>query len=257
MDLDTYDKKVSYWSYETVRELAKTRPDISNVLRGYTKRCFAVMGDLEEINEIIFAYIYVSNDEAAIALTLRFREQNFYEFLLLFSTHIVRDNSDLEIVNVYNTYLHSLMTFLGAHNIEPFFSADLDKLPRGGNLIVTSEFEVLKSVDRVKFYRDALGSYNYLNFVEHKEYVYIMMNKEDMTFKIGQSKKPGYREKTLQSKEPQIVLLKVWECDKKIEKELHFIYKRKRQRGEWFKLDFGELCEFNEVVNRLIESNGS
>ncbi|WP_396185667.1 GIY-YIG nuclease family protein [Flavobacterium sp.] len=79
-----------------------------------------------------------------------------------------------------------------------------------------------------------------------------MINQDDFTFKIGQSKMPIYRERTLQSKQPQVALLKVWQCDKKIEKELHRMYQENRVRGEWFKFDFGELCQIDNIIKQLI-----
>ena len=42
---------------------------------------------------------------------------------------------------------------------------------------------------------------------------------------------------------------------KKIEKELHKIYKNNRTRGEWFKLDFSEFLEINDIILHLIEKS--
>jgi len=62
-------------------------------------------------------------------------------------------------------------------------------------------------------------------------------------YKIGMSKKPEYRERTLQSEKPEITLI----CSKmyssrdearKIEKELHQRFKNNRIRGEWFNLSY-------------------
>lgn len=256
MDLNIYNQKISYLSFETVRELARTKPDINNVLRGYSKRSFGVIGDLKKSNEISFVHFFYAMENPAIVISLKFREENFYDYLLCFSTEIARENPDLEIISIYNTFTNSFMSFLGVHDIEPLFSADLEALPRG-ELFIPSEYEIIKSFDRVKFYRDILGCYNYRNFKENTEYVYIMMNKDDMTFKIGQSTNPRYRERTLQSKEPQIALLKVWESNKKVEKELHSIYKNKRLRGEWFKLDYGDLSELDEIIKKLIVKNNN
>jgi hypothetical protein len=49
-----------------------------------------------------------------------------------------------------------------------------------------------------------------------------------------------------------VALLKVWQCDKKIEKELHRMYQENRVRGEWFKFDFGELCQIDNIIKQLI-----
>jgi hypothetical protein len=63
---------------------------------------------------------------------------------------------------------------------------------------------------------------------------YLIKNKRNGLYKIGRSKDPESREKTLQSEEPNIIIVKVW--DKNIESELHKMYAKQRLRGEWFEL---------------------
>ena len=61
-----------------------------------------------------------------------------------------------------------------------------------------------------------------------------MKNRRNGFYKIGRSNDPKKRERTLQSEEPDIVLVKVW--DKNIENNLHRNYNKQRLRGEWFDL---------------------
>ena len=63
---------------------------------------------------------------------------------------------------------------------------------------------------------------------------YLIKNKRNGFYKIGKSRNPKYREKTLQSEEPNYIGKK-W--DKDIERELHNNYDKYRLRGEWFKLN--------------------
>jgi site-specific DNA-adenine methylase len=63
---------------------------------------------------------------------------------------------------------------------------------------------------------------------------YLMKNKRNGLYKIGKSKNPRIREKTLQSEEPTVEMVKIWEED--IESTLHKKYAKQRVRGEWFKL---------------------
>lgn len=63
---------------------------------------------------------------------------------------------------------------------------------------------------------------------------YLMKDTNTGLYKIGRSKNPKHREKTLQSEKPTIKLIKIWEED--IENELHNLYHKFRVRGEWFKL---------------------
>ena len=63
---------------------------------------------------------------------------------------------------------------------------------------------------------------------------YLMKNNHTKLYKIGYSINPKHREKTLQSEEPSIKMVKVWNKD--IERKLHRLYSEYRIRGEWFDL---------------------
>jgi predicted GIY-YIG superfamily endonuclease len=69
-------------------------------------------------------------------------------------------------------------------------------------------------------------------------FVYLMKNTRNGYTKIGISKNPKHREKTLQSEEPEIDLIWKKEIPNAIgrEIELHKKYSDKRIRGEWFDL---------------------
>lgn len=74
---------------------------------------------------------------------------------------------------------------------------------------------------------------------DKKPICYIMKNKRNGFYKIGYSIDPKNREKTLQSEEPNIELIKVFKENH--EKELHDNYSKYRVRGEWFKLSEVQL----------------
>ena len=79
-------------------------------------------------------------------------------------------------------------------------------------------------------------------------YLYLMINSKNGYHKIGISIEPFYREKTLQSEEPNISTVKTRmflnrKIAKEIESELHKKYDHKRVRGEWFDLNPIELEE--------------
>jgi len=249
--INKFDSKYFNLGFELVRSWADSYPEIKNVLRGLTNECFAFLGDFEQSDEICFAYITYSIDNPGIILKLEYRETDFYYYLLAFCMEVVKINPMVEIIGVYNTFIHHFRTFLEANDIVTIDSSEVKGLTRG-ILMTPSPTVVIHTFDRKVFYRKCFGIENYRNIEENIEYVYIMMNEDEFTFKIGQSKKPKYREQTLQSKQPNIFLMKVWQCDKKIEKELHKIYKKNRIRGEWFKFNFGELCEIDKTIIDLI-----
>jgi len=76
---------------------------------------------------------------------------------------------------------------------------------------------------------------------------YLIKNRRNGFYKIGKSNNPFKREKTLQSEEPDIVLVKTW--SRNIESKLHKDYKEHRVRGEWFELSKAQvkyICTNNE-----------
>lgn len=72
--------------------------------------------------------------------------------------------------------------------------------------------------------------------------VYLMKNERNGYIKIGYTKnKPEFREKTLQSQEPEITLMKSYKGSMNDEQGVHEILADKRVRGEWFDLNEEDL----------------
>lgn len=67
------------------------------------------------------------------------------------------------------------------------------------------------------------------------DYVYLMSHANGLT-KIGFSKNPKTREKTLQAEDPRLNLIDFFVASKETELRLHKIFKDVRVRGEWFNL---------------------
>jgi len=77
--------------------------------------------------------------------------------------------------------------------------------------------------------------------IKEKQYVYLMLDKRNGSYKIGISKTPEYRETTLQSEQPQIVLVTYFDGSKKDESYLHKKFNNKRIRGEWFNINKDDI----------------
>jgi len=79
-------------------------------------------------------------------------------------------------------------------------------------------------------------------------FVYLMKNTRNGFIKIGFSKNPQFREKTLQSEEPEIELLASIEGTIDLEKELHARFSAYRIRVEWFRLSEFEIEDAKQYV---------
>lgn len=73
-------------------------------------------------------------------------------------------------------------------------------------------------------------------------YVYLMKDDNTGFHKIGFSKKPEYRESTLQAQTPLVNLVGKVAASIDVEKKLHNEFASKRLRGEWFNLDNDEVA---------------
>ncbi len=76
-------------------------------------------------------------------------------------------------------------------------------------------------------------------------FIYLMADTTNGFTKIGYSKKPKHRERTLQSEKPTIELIWKKEGTRKNEKELHELFAHCRIRGEWFNLTRSDI----ELIN--------
>jgi hypothetical protein len=79
-------------------------------------------------------------------------------------------------------------------------------------------------------------------------FIYLMKDEINGYHKIGRSKTPHKREKTLQSEKPSITL--VYSCKANIDEEslLHKKYNEYRIRGEWFNLSEEQLQEIKSYL---------
>ena len=80
--------------------------------------------------------------------------------------------------------------------------------------------------------------------------VYLMKNARNGYIKIGFTKnKPEFREKTFQSEEPEVELIKDWKGTMLDEEKLHEKFTDKRLRGEWFDLNADDIKQIEEYFN--------
>lgn len=85
---------------------------------------------------------------------------------------------------------------------------------------------------------------------EIKKLTYLILDKRTGYYKIGRSKDPLHREKTLQAEQPDIEL--VCTCITDMEKELHRKYSYARLRGEWFDLSINDVKDIKDLFSSTI-----
>lgn len=84
-------------------------------------------------------------------------------------------------------------------------------------------------------------------------YVYLMHDTLNNFYKIGISKTPQYRERTLQSEKPSIEILYAKKYPNRrlayaIEQALHKVFSEKKIRGEWFNLSEADIAMLKDTL---------
>ena len=81
--------------------------------------------------------------------------------------------------------------------------------------------------------------------------LYLIKNKRNGMYKIGVSVDPLRREKTLQSQEPDIKIVKIWDDKAAMERWWHDYFGEHRVRGEWFRLNPSQIRFMIHKMNEL------
>lgn len=111
-------------------------------------------------------------------------------------------------------------------------------------------------IDRIK---KGVKKFNKIGHFEPTSvnYIYLMHDKKSNLFKIGFSKDPKYREKTLRPEEPNISLYSQWFTSQKYESILKKKFEEKRKRGEWFQLTKKDLTEIDKIMSKFSDTPGN
>lgn len=80
---------------------------------------------------------------------------------------------------------------------------------------------------------------------KEKVFVYLMRDRKTKLIKIGYSKNPKQREKSLQVANPEIKLIKHYSAFLSDEKQLHKLFSAKKIVGEWFDLSASDLQQID------------
>lgn len=139
------------------------------------------------------------------------------------------------------------------NNVERCWVNRLDIVFEGSRItgIHNSDFtDVVSDLDwliqKLKVYRDEMAfsygepikKYNPNGLTQ----VYLMNDSHSGYTKIGRSIDPEKRERTLLGDKSTIELIFVSpKCERSVEKELHYIFREKRVRGEWFDLTADDI----------------
>jgi len=227
-------------------------PEFNNVIVGLEKQCFSLwlMDDVEDIRYRLF-YITSQNklegDLIELSVSIDYRD----ELVMFFSNFLAHNYKGLDPIDVFNTFQKQTRGMLEKLKYLTIASTELAKYSGQNPHIMAKDVKgiiPIKLIDKTEFYKEFFGNKSLIPETEDCDHLYLMLNKRNDYIKIGKSKKPKFREKTLQGEEPDIDMITFWQAPSRVERELHKKFKEKRQRGEWFKLSFIDLRQIKEYM---------
>ncbi|MFC4163387.1 GIY-YIG nuclease family protein [Epilithonimonas zeae] len=228
---------------------------LNNVIIGLNKECYGVRLFENPDDPIIIEIYYINCAPKLQGSLIRIELNNpNYQFLLLqFCALLAMNYSTINEIHAYNTFQKQLRTILEKDGYFTITNIDIEQLRKIGpnGSFINLHHKAIKQIDIipiVDFYREVFDENYKATGSKYNNYVYLMINTETSLIKIGYSKNPLYREKTLQSQEPQIYLIACWNANRKIETELHRKFKNNRVRGEYFQLNFNDLKDLKNFM---------
>ena len=228
---------------------------LNNVINGLEDEAFgaALVDEKPPIRYLLFYVNGKSKLEGhLIEISINHPERDGVIFL--FSQYLAEQYPKLDSIDLFNTFQKHTRTMLEKIGYWTFSPTEINAKPGSSISIIApgklGVFEI-SLIDKILFLKGLMGSDKMKCEFNDEEYVYLMLNSKSNLVKIGQSRNPSFREKTLQSEEPEIEMIAFWKASKNVEKELHNIYSNKRERGEWFRLSLKDLKDIKEFMAKL------
>lgn len=208
----------------------------------------------------INGYRFLSVEDIDLLYEIDFREM-FTKHKYYSDTNYLELTSDCEFngtwVDVYDFSLRiAEVSILFKHHIDYVYGIEVSDTEPFITLIDKKVFgvdlcnEMYSNISFVLWVRRTSFLKSDVDKDKKPKYVYLMKDSTTGFYKIGYSKDPKYRERTLQSQKPTIVLLRTWQGTMQQEKHLHKVFKSKRIRGEWFDLNENDISKIDQYFQK-------
>lgn len=235
---------------------------INNVIAGIDLHCFGARRYDDHLG-LAADLFYINGNRPVkgdIIAELNLQDQDYFALLLRFCVLLSRSYQGVDAIDAFNTFQKKIRGFLEKRGFFTTTNLELKQF-KGQSVVMVSLAErgifKLEFIDKTQYYRDFFNNIYATEVVAEQEYVYLMVNNDTSLIKIGTSKNPVYRERTLHSQEPSINLIAMWCCGKNIERKLHSKFRSLRVRGEWFRLTIPDLAELEAFMDAEVVKNKS
>jgi hypothetical protein len=224
--------------------------EFNNVIVGLKKENFGLIGNDTVLNKS-YDLVYINGitklQGSIVKLNVNDEERDGLTFY--FARYLAQHFSELDVVDTFNTYQEQLRSYIEKLGYITIDSNTADKFKNPVYLIPGRRgLYKITILEKVAFYKSFFNDNVLQSSNSSDKYIYLMLHIRNNHFKIGSSKNVGFREKTLQAQEPEVKLITYWPGSISIEKQLHKQFAAKRQRGEWFRLNFADIEELRVTM---------
>lgn len=199
--------------------------------------------------EVHLFYAEYTSEFNAIGISIPIEDYKLADnIIIVFTLDLLSLNPEKDFFNVHNHLQYHRQNALEALG---YFTFNPDTVPKDGTMLAFKKVIPIKIFIRSDFlktlYEDSINKPH----LDPENKIYLMLDDTNGLIKIGKSKNPKVRERTLQSEKPKTHLIVEWTAPASVEKELHKKYSAKRKRGEWFRLSLKELDEIKQYMDAL------
>ena len=206
---------------------------LNNVVVGIQKHCYLFR--VQDKIDIQFDCIYIRRENEQLdGHLIKLNDDDYADQLILvFALELNKYYEDLNPIDTYNTFqlqkrdIYEMLDYatIKREELLPYFNKSITILVKQKGVKIEGIF------NNIHLYRPEMAG----------DFIYLMLDKQNSSIKIGKSIKPLYREKTLQSQLPKIEAIAIWQAPPVVEKQLHKQFANKRIGGEWFNLNLDDL----------------
>ncbi len=229
---------------------------VNNVIVGLHPHCYGIMLQDDEVS-LDYEVYYINGNDGLVGdlLRLNIHDPERDRLLTIFSSHIA-DTYKLDMLEVFNTFQDMTRTLCEQLGYLTVKINDYQHLKGLDSVFIAKDVKGLIFVPffyHKDIYAYIFGKIDYEKMEPGDDHVYLIFNDRNKFVKIGKSKNPSLREKTLQGEDPELFMIAVWRANAKLERVLHKKYADKRKRGEWFELSFADMKEIKRFAANNLE----
>lgn len=250
--IEDFNQRCDYLSESDIFQLNAylTQGPLNNLVIGINDEVYGYWLDNNSKEEYYLFYACCKKNLEGYLLRLNISCSSMEELTFIFATFL-SGKYDLDLLDTFNhfqKYTRELLECLGYCTIS---TTEFKRTQQGDLYVKHDKFLKINFIEKEDFYHFFFNfSAKTLSSIvaSNISFIYLMLNKRNNFVKIGRSKNPVYREKTLQADEPEIILIACWPAPAQVETQLHREFSHKKQRGEWFDLNFNDYKKIKDIM---------